>query len=937
MPNKITSLAAKFKQRHIQKRKSYAVLTLLALVVVIGTVGVLVRPASTLSGELVCGLEEHRHTEECYERTLICGQEESEEHTHTEACWQTELICQVPEHTHMDECYATVSENENQLEDETADQQEDSEKEPSADEPEKSEEAQNNETPAGAIEKLPASVPADYTDLRETKIPEGGRVRVYARPGTLPENVAVKAQLLSEESGEYAQAIQRLQTAGVTYDFVTALDISLYNKQGEKVEPNAPVYVEIEAGSLLSRDADPASVQIQHHKEILSSAQQGKLSEEEGRSELHQNTGPKVVLETVIGREKGLLTQNTEDGSFTATFPVDSFSTYTITSEGWTELKIKVRCVDEVGDDIPIAPKDVVLDKNHVSGASFGVDFASGENRHPKIEGYRFDNKAYYMEDGHYVKRIYGIRRENSTWYYFPRDYTGAPDLSSKVAFNPQPDFYGENPKNTVRLVYKKVSEIPVEYLEWMSYTALPAADAPGGENPSSVRATGHSLDISNLDAWPKSNTYFFTGRAYVGERNPANEIASVIAKDGKLYAVTAEVKEIELTKDNPLRLLYAKTQTEKIPTIPTVSTRDKGLTINLFDYNTGVNTDAGVTCGPNDGINANKDLQFVKDSSRTQEYNRWTGQDGGIYTEIVQDQLDANGYPVMQGGQSLDYLFDPKICEAQLGETVKHLHTDLDHLFWQDRDGYYRYDSMTNFATIMDETADGDGGNKPGHIHGGNFVVYAQPALPGSSATGDNPKFLPFNKYVEANRPNLEHNKETIKQYHFGMTMEAEFLMPPGGEVVDADGNHVGLRDMIFEFNGDDDVWVFIDGKLALDLGGIHDRYGGTINFRTGEVRTNAPPMEHSGLRQENLYGIPAEKEGKLTPEEIAPYRDKAGFGSYTKHTFKFFYLERGRGASNCEIRFNLVPVTHRLVVGKRLPTENGYGDLVNMSRHQS
>ena len=262
--------------------------------------------------------------------------------------------------------------------------------------------------------------------------------------------------------------------------------------------------------------------------------------------------------------------------------------------------------------------------------------------------------------------------------------------------------------------------------------------------------------------------------------------------------------------------------------------------------------------------------------------------------------------------------------AKNELGKTVEHLHTNLDHLFWQDKDGYYRYDSMTNFATIMDPNdPDGDPTHRPGQTDGGRFTVYAQPALPGVSGTGDNPKFLPFNTYAEANKPTAYPDiNEKVKQYHFGMTMEADFIMPPGGVIPDANGAHTGMLDMIFEFNGDDDVWVFIDGKLVMDLGGIHDRYGGTINFHTGEVTTNAAPMEHSGLRQPNLYGIKGDSNA-MSDAELTKSRIDAGFGKYSKHNFKFFYLERGRGASNCEITFNLVPATHNFAVGKRLPKQ--------------
>ena len=65
---------------------------------------------------------------------------------------------------------------------------------------------------------------------------------------------------------------------------------------------------------------------------------------------------------------------------------------------------------------------------------------------------------------------------------------------------------------------------------------------------------------------------------------------------------------------------------------------------------------------------------------------------------------------------------------------------------------------------------------------------------------------------------------------FYFGMEMEASFVQTPSG--LDAWGH-----DIIFEFTGDDDFWLYVDGQLVLDLGGAHSAHMGTINFRTGDV----------------------------------------------------------------------------------------------------
>lgn len=874
------------RKQKAKRIQSYAFLAVLALTVAVGTSWLLKRPASTISGSVICGQEAHTHSEACYARVLGCGLEESDTHTHTEQCQTLELACAKQEHIHDDSCYDTEPEPEPELPQE------------------------GDGSVSDVPQMLRQSVPEDYTDVRTAALPSGGTVYVFARPGSIPGQAQLRAQVIDPSDPVFAQAQQRVQESGLLYDHFTALDISLVDELGSEVEPQDVVYVSIDGGSLLPPEISPQSIGIQHHRELGTAGEQLVSDRQE----------PAVQLETVVDETKGILMQDGAAGSWTATFPVDSFSVYTITSAGWESLNIQVQCVDETANELieTHKPNDIRWGSAYTPQASFNMDFTS--SNHPNIEGYVYDGKTYYMEDNQYKHRIYGLRRQDGKWYYFHNDSNTAYTL-----FEPQPDFEGENPRNTIRSVYKKIMQIPVMYLDDAGSASreeipLPTEDAPNRRNPDTITYKGTTLDISNADLLPKSPKYFFVGRAYVEEPTPHNEVRTVIRQDGTAHAVTVDGRTVPLSEQTPLKLLYHQVQTDLPGTIETVSTRDKGMIINLFAYN------SGPGCGPDEGINAGKKLQFINKANRPDAYNRWTGKDGGVYTGIVEKEL-VNGYPVISGdkspeNQSLDYLFDPELCKAELGKpdsVIKHVHTNLDHLFWIDQNGYYHYNAMTNFATIMDPSAEG-GGHRPDHIDGGNFVVYQQPALPGVPGTGDNPKFLPFNTYEQANRPT--HNpaiQEKIKNYHFGMTLETEFIMPPNGQVPNVDGNEIKMTDMIFEFNGDDDVWVFIDGKLALDLGGIHDRYGGTINFRTGEVTTNAPPMEHSGLRQPNLYGIA--DISQVTEDELVQIRIDKGFGKFSKHTIKFFYLERGRGASNCEIKFNLVPVDHKLAVGKRYP----------------
>ncbi len=898
----------------------YMCFALLAVVVAMGTIWMFILPARTMNRQLICGVEEHTHTEACYERQLICGQEESDTHVHTEECWTSMLTCSKPEHQHRSECYSAAEAKQpeadgstEQTSPEASDkapdmegvpaegtQTPDADAAPDSSAPEQPPAAPLPEGTASSgdpavLEQFRKEIPSDYTELRTASLSEGGTVYLFSQPGVISDSVQLSAAVLDETDPAFAPAEQRVKDSGLDYAYLKALDLSLRDENGVEIEPSAPIYVSIDMNGLLPEEVDLNSVQVQHHKELPQS--------DEGE----QSSDASIVLESVLDETKGARTAVDTVDTQVVTFPVDSFSIYTITSKGWQNLKIRIQCVDEFGEELRVEhkPQDIVLGSNYTSGANFTKMFST--NDHDRIEGYVYDGKAYLMRNGNYDVQIYGIRRENNRWYYHPNDN----DKDRKAEFSTQPNFEsidGGDPPDYIRVVYRKSTTIHVQYMDdagsfEKEERPLSAADAPGGTNPDNINYVGTILDIGNVDAMPKSSTYFYVGKAYVGAPDRSNEVVEVIRQDGHPYGITPEGKKLLISETSPLKLLYHKIQSGTPDTIETVPTSDKGMKIHLFDYNPSIN----------DGHN----LQFRPQGSGSLPFNNWTGKDGGIYTKIVDSELGKDGYPVVNG-ESLAYLFDPEQCRKELRDDgsgkVKQVHSNLDHLFLLNKDGYYYYDSMTSFATVNPEGIN----NASPDTDGRNFTVYRQPVLPGYTGTGDNAKFLPFDSYANADRLK-PHNQSANKEYHFGMVMETPFVMPPGGVVPDADGAHTGFNDMIFEFNGDDDVWLFIDGKLVLDLGGIHDRYGGTVNFRTGEVITNAPHTPHGGKRQANLYGIEGDPNA-LTDEQLKKAREDAGFGKITQHTFKFFYLERGEGASNCEIRFNLVPVEHGLIIGKRI-----------------
>lgn len=266
------------------------------------------------------------------------------------------------------------------------------------------------------------------------------------------------------------------------------------------------------------------------------------------------------------------------------------------------------------------------------------------------------------------------------------------------------------------------------------------------------------------------------------------------------------------------------------------------GTTVNLFDYwvvdgdndsSKNINND-----NKNDNNGINKDHQLKFNGGAGTGINKWTGLSGTAgygRLRFVENQL-VNGYPAIKKGtyasqgngvnytdESLAYLFNN---DSQNGKAV---YNNVNGLF-QLKDGYYVYDSYGskgNYAVYNSTTNSFDVYDKAG--------VYKHDA---SSETNLG-QFFPFDsarKVFEERNSQLSplkitDGKNDTLNHHFGMSMTTEFVQPTGGKTADG-------KDMIFEFSGDDDVWVYIDDVLVGDLGGIHEKATLDINFATGEVK---------------------------------------------------------------------------------------------------
>ena len=336
-----------------------------------------------------------------------------------------------------------------------------------------------------------------------------------------------------------------------------------------------------------------------------------------------------------------------------------------------------------------------------------------------------------------------------------------------------------------------------------------------------------------------------------------------------------------------------------------TIKTIDNpvGTTMNLFNYSL-----TSISAGSINSGNHTLLFNGATNGSKFNEYTYANPQQG-----IVKNTLGGDGYPVIndKNGESLAYLFDPTRLSSN-GDVVANsgvnaVHTNVNGLLHIDNEGYYVYDSNENYAYF-------DRGSAGQVTDGLRFTVYDTPGVPidkgvnqGVQGLKQDGQFYPFNDpdKWENNAFNSVYNygiNVPGADFLFGMTMTTEFSQPSNGQVLNKDGEYVP---MTYSFRGDDDVWVFIDDVLVADLGGIHDPVGVDINFATGDVTIK-------NWKGETLpkYGTTLKKAFEAAGKSELINEDGT-FKDGSQHTLKFFYMERGAGASNMQIRYNLVSNT--------------------------
>lgn len=293
--------------------------------------------------------------------------------------------------------------------------------------------------------------------------------------------------------------------------------------------------------------------------------------------------------------------------------------------------------------------------------------------------------------------------------------------------------------------------------------------------------------------------------------------------------------------------------------------------------------------------------LEYTKRNEKItkgyEEWNRWDKAAGSnvqgqkFYTGLVEKVLDANKnivFTKMEGG-----IFDSNAA-------VKKIYTNVELPFVYEN-GFYTFDA-SQYGVYFHK----DDVQKSSAEAGNNSRLYFNSdAVQKNGVTygdGSTTVWAPYNDGTNLSEADMN--------YHFGMQATIPFHMTQNGRINEADESSEAIR---FTFSGDDDVWVFIDGKLVIDLGGIHNRLDAEIDFAENKVIYSKSNALNAATGSYNEPDFPLQQ----TLFENLILQDRESFAESESHELTIFYLERGKGSSNCRISFNL-PVNDHVTVIK-------------------
>lgn len=431
------------------------------------------------------------------------------------------------------------------------------------------------------------------------------------------------------------------------------------------------------------------------------------------------------------------------------------------------------------------------------------------------------------------------------------------------------------------------------------------------------------ALAAQNVDATPGSGRIpveYFTSTLYKWDEDGANEATmeadktageykqqsvrynEVATRDASRYTATSYFHEV----DNEYYPVYYRRTTDGFLWYTTTYYLYYKIDDDYREIDHSENGNTKVTLYTSTASYEGKGFYFTNADTKPEEsaipaFSKWSGtaQNFHIYSGLAESNLEhATNAPFNNDTVNAADLF------STTEYSWKNVYTNVKVPFkYNAETGYYTLNSDENAVYFRNGNAQS----------GATMVIADKPVHTPENSGVQGAGFQPFEKVSSRTQWTTKSNGDRVEAYTlsddtatygFGMVTQVPFQMTDNGK--DADGDPIQFR-----FSGDDDVWVYIDDILVLDIGGTHDAITGTIDFSTGAVTLDALNYDKIGDKATHDVGENADSHDTSTLNQTNLYtalgKTLIEFASEGQHTLTIYYMDRGRGKTNCLIEFNL------------------------------
>ena len=350
--------------------------------------------------------------------------------------------------------------------------------------------------------------------------------------------------------------------------------------------------------------------------------------------------------------------------------------------------------------------------------------------------------------------------------------------------------------------------------------------------------------------------------------------------------------------------------------------------TLNLFGYKNNVNRFMAIN-----------NSRYNEDQSGGDQHYDYA------YQGLVANTTNADGAPLLNGTKTAtvephfnkDFLLGENSKNAKLGEVyenVKFPFTKKENLFNDDTGVDYWYFDSKDTTLYLKQNSEQNSDSKY-FLQESTDNRNRSLNVDASSNSKNQYGYFPFN---ETATPHVA----STYNYGFGTKLQMDFTLTDDGMVETNKTGEDGKKEKTnikFFFSGDDDVWVFIDGKLALDVGGAHGKVSGLLEFGEANEKSNSVTAYVSRVKTGGTSDKDKdEKNGKpvktvtYNGEKISFYKESTPLvekdtplvlDKGQKHTLTMYYMERGMWESNMAVAFNF-PDNNELQVQKVVDLTN-------------